>query len=785
MQATSPRSSFATAARSKAQLPIDGLALALCGVLLCWGPVGRASAQPLGWSVYHPDDPREASSLSVINLATSAQEAMVVAPPGVTLHGGALTPDGQYYLAPTSHGIARFRTDPIGFDRLSGPSSGVDSLTISPTGTRVHALGTFGHAVVDWETGDVLTTDCCERIGQVSFTPDGAIRLQVTLRAFGFYTLTAISELTAAVLWTRDLDYHYIDLTVSNSRVAVYTDYSDILAVIMLDVANGAELAQRNGFGPWMAWRGGELLTAYIHYPAPPDHSTRRLRLSVLDDRLENERVLLERDPAYYNSGPGGIVLSHDARHAYWLTYGSADPSRINSAYEVFDLDANVVIGSGVLGEGYRTLSIDASDRCVLGVPASVAGPVEGGSVGIPVVPAANCRPWSVVGQPAVLNAGPHAGPATVFVQTWANALATEKTTPVSIGGQAVLVTQPSGVPTAPTLDAAVVGDRVALSWTPAIGGGIASFVVRGAVAGSSVMDVLTLPGHLRTWASPPLPPGSYQVELVAANGAGRSGASNRRSFSIGLGGTPGPPTNLVANVADDRVALSWTPASTEPAAGGFIIEAASGAGAFAAVARSDSPSFVATRVPAGSWQVRVRATTAGGVSRPSDVVTVTTAPCTAPPAPPQLPWALWTPPAVTLRWSPPPSGSVDDYVIEVGTASGRSDLGRLVVGAPACRIRSRCRRWRRSRGCARATPAVRARRRLRCRSFSTKQAALPCLPFVLADRQSGQPNPCFGNPVTGTTGCAMCVRAVRRHGGESWQESLLCPLRSLQRSRC
>jgi hypothetical protein len=174
-------------------------------------------------------------------------------------------------------------------------------------------------------------------------------------------------------------------------------------------------------------------------------------------------------------------------------------------------------------------------------------------------------------------------------------------------------------------------------------------------------------------------------VELVAANGAGRSGASNRRSFSIGLGGTPAPPTNLMANVADDRVALSWTPASTEPAAGGFVIEAASGAGAFAPVARSDAPSFVATRVPAGSWQVRVRATTAGGVSQPSDVVTVTTAPCSAPPGAPQLPWGLWTPPAVTLRWSPPSSGSVEDYVIEVGTASGRSDLGRLVV--PGTRV--------------------------------------------------------------------------------------------------
>jgi hypothetical protein len=683
MQATSPCSSFVTAARSKAQLPINGLALALCGVLFCSGPVGRASAQPMGWSVHHPDDPHRSPSLSVINLATGAHEATLVGPFSNVFHSGGLTPDGRYYLHATYSGIARFHTEPIAFDRLIGPAAAVHNLTISPTGTRVHALGPSGHAVVDWETGDVLTTNCCERIEQVHFTPDGTVRMQVTSRAFGFYTLTAFSQPTGAVLWTRDLEYHYIDLTVSNSRIAVGTDYSDILAVLILDVADGTQVARRNGFWAWMAWRGEELLASHVLLlpgPGPPWHW--RLRLSAFDDTLMNERVLLERDQAYDNSWVGPVVLAYDARHAYWLTYGSPDPFRYDTTYEVIDLDTDTSLASGVLGAGYRTLAIEAADRCVLGVPASVDAPVEGGAAGIPVVPAANCRPWSVVGQPAVLNPGPHAGPATVFVQTWANALATEETTPVSIGGQAVLVTQPSGVPAAPTLEAAVAGDRVTLSWTPAIGAGIRSFVVRGAVAGGPIMDVLTVPGHLRAWTSPPLPPGSYQVELVAANDAGRSPPSSSHSFSVGVSALPEAPSNLAAAVADDRVALSWTPAGSGPAPAGFVIEAAaSGAGAFAAVARSDTPSFVATRVPAGSWQVRVRATTAGGVSNPSEAIAVTTAPCAAPPAPPQLPWALWTPPAVTLRWSPPPSGSVEDYVIEVGTASGRSDLGRLVVG--------------------------------------------------------------------------------------------------------
>jgi hypothetical protein len=280
-----------------------------------------------------------------------------------------------------------------------------------------------------------------------------------------------------------------------------------------------------------------------------------------------------------------------------------------------------------------------------------------------------------------VVNPGPHVGAATLLVQTWANSDAIARTTAVTIGTRTVLIMQPSGVPAAPSLDAAVVGDRVTLSWAPEVGAGVTGFIIRGALAGSAVSDVLQLPAHLRTWTSPPLPSGSYEVELVAANDAGRSVASDRRAFSIGASAAPEPPTSLAATVADDRVALSWTPAPTVPAPSGFVVEAAAdGSPAFAPVARTDVPSLVATRVPAGTWLARVRSATAGGVSEPSATVIVSTAPCALPPGPPQAPWALWTPPSVSARWSPPAVGSVEEYVIEVGSTSGAVDLGRLVV---------------------------------------------------------------------------------------------------------
>jgi hypothetical protein len=284
------------------------------------------------------------------------------------------------------------------------------------------------------------------------------------------------------------------------------------------------------------------------------------------------------------------------------------------------------------------------------------------------------------VPHPAVLNSGLHTGPAVLLVQTWANRGSGPAVTPIPVGEQTVSITQPAGIPAAPEIATAVAGDRIDLSWTPAIGAGINWFILRGAVGDGAMTDLLTLPGYLRAWRSPALPPGSYRVELVAANDAGRSVPSNPTSFSVGLTAAPDPPVDLLANVDDDQVALSWSGAPAGPAPSGFVVEAAALFGEFAAVARTAAPSFVANRVPPFTWRVRIRATTHGGISGPSAEVLVTAAACSTPPDPPRDPWALWTAPAVTLRWSAPLRGAVEHYVIEIGSALGHFDLGRLEV---------------------------------------------------------------------------------------------------------
>jgi hypothetical protein len=645
---------------------------ALCAALLLCVWVDQATAQPNGWSA-------GLRRLEVVNLASGVVQASFDAPEGVSFGPGVLTPDGRFYLLPTSQGILRFRTDSLSLDRAIGPDMAITQLAVPPAGTLVYAATSTGRVVVDWASGVLASSRCCNEVSAIHFTPDGRIRLEVT-GVFNDYRLTAFVAATDTRIWSIDLHYNWIEIAVSNTQVAVNTDYNDSRAVLIYSVLDGAFQARLRGVAPnGMAWRGDELLISEIVYVGPPIPSPYRLRLYAVDQALRR-RVIADRIPVYRGL-TGVVTVSPDARRAYWLYFDSAAPFDPSYLYDVIDLDTNALLGTGRLGQGVVGFAVEDPEACVLLTPPAVTVPIEGGVAAIPVVPAPQCRSWYGSYDPRVLNPGPHSGPATLLVQTWANPSAATRTIAISIGTQTVWIEQPSGVPAAPALEAAVAGDRIALSWTPAIGAGITGFVVRGAIAGSAVADVYQLPAHVRAWTSPQLSSGSYEVELVAANDAGRSAASNRLAFSIGVAGTPDPPSGLIASVADDRVALSWTPASTSPAPAGFVVEAAANGGAaFSPVARTDGPFFVATRVPTGTWQVRVRSATAGGVSEPSAAISVTTAPCTAPPGPPQAPWALWTPPSVSVRWSPPSSGSVEEYAIEVGSASGRSDLGRLPV---------------------------------------------------------------------------------------------------------
>jgi predicted phage tail protein len=180
--------------------------------------------------------------------------------------------------------------------------------------------------------------------------------------------------------------------------------------------------------------------------------------------------------------------------------------------------------------------------------------------------------------------------------------------------------------------------------------------------------------------ASGALPPGVYFARVQALNLLGAGPPTRDIAFQAGAGNRIQGPTNLSLGWQGGNAVLTWTPPSgggpDMPAA--YVIEAgsASGSANVASINVGGATSYV-TGVPAGTYFVRVRGISASGISDPSNEVVVKGA--QVPDAPSNLE-ASGEGSSVVLSWSAP-AGQVSGYVIEAGSAPGRSDVGSLNVG--------------------------------------------------------------------------------------------------------
>ncbi|MCA1586046.1 MAG: fibronectin type III domain-containing protein [Acidobacteria bacterium] len=132
---------------------------------------------------------------------------------------------------------------------------------------------------------------------------------------------------------------------------------------------------------------------------------------------------------------------------------------------------------------------------------------------------ASNLGAFNVTGQSGVTAPAPTG--ARIYVRLVASnaaGSATSNEISFTVGG--------ATPPGAPTMNpASVSGRSVTLSWSS--GAGATSYIVVARVPGSSAI-VATLPGQTATSAFVPnVPPGSYQVSVVAVNAAGPSAESN------------------------------------------------------------------------------------------------------------------------------------------------------------------------------------------------------------------------------------------------------------------
>lgn len=244
-----------------------------------------------------------------------------------------------------------------------------------------------------------------------------------------------------------------------------------------------------------------------------------------------------------------------------------------------------------------------------------------------------------------------------------------------------VLTVLPATPPNAPRdLTASASGATVRLAWTAPDGG---SPPTRYLVESSRTPLGTTLPLAIVEAAQEtfdvPLSQGTYFFRVRAQNDGGSSPPSNEAIATIGVAGTPGPPTALRAAISGSQVSLAWQRPSTFPDPTEYRIEVGSGAGLtdIGVFDLATTATTIEAPVPDGSYVVRVRARAGAAVGAASNEIAfrIGAAACASAPTPPMLLSPSVATDLVTLGWLPPASGEATSYRLSAGTAPGVADL--------------------------------------------------------------------------------------------------------------
>jgi len=230
-------------------------------------------------------------------------------------------------------------------------------------------------------------------------------------------------------------------------------------------------------------------------------------------------------------------------------------------------------------------------------------------------------------------------------------------------------------------------GNTLTFAWVaPAAGFVPTGYVIQGGLAGTSAVLAEIPTGGTGTQFTIALPAGAFFTRVVATErGFLRSHPSNDASVVVGMPGAPAAPTNLLASVRGNTVALSWTaPLESPPTSATHYVVAGAPPLTFAGPA-AESATFAP--VPARSYTLQVAGTNSAGTSAWSNAVTVT-APgtCATPPDPPRVFSASTQGGTVFLDWLPPATGgAVSSYVLHVsGAITAALPLTTRTVAVPA-----------------------------------------------------------------------------------------------------
>jgi hypothetical protein len=268
-----------------------------------------------------------------------------------------------------------------------------------------------------------------------------------------------------------------------------------------------------------------------------------------------------------------------------------------------------------------------------------------------------------------------------VTINGVAVALSGSTTVPVSATTTFTLVATGPGGTTTRTATVTVTAPAPTATLTASLQGGTSALLTWSTTNATSA----TINGNsVGLSGSMSVPIASTTTFTLVATGAGgtvsRSATVTLPTASL----APGAPTTMLATVSGARVTLTWRAPGSGPAPTHYLLDVGTTWGG-TEIARGYNVGNVlrvSADLPRGRYYARVRAANAGGMSAYSNLTSFRVGTRLVSPSGFTVRW-IGT--EAVLTWTQPAGASPDEqptsYVIEAGSAPGRSDAGAIDVG--------------------------------------------------------------------------------------------------------
>lgn len=336
----------------------------------------------------------------------------------------------------------------------------------------------------------------------------------------------------------------------------------------------------------------------------------------------------------------------------------------------------------GVISRGLSAACQATFEPCSVSLSPPVAQGVSGGGAGtLSVMTGPSCE-WSASSSASWLRltgATSGTGGASVpYVYDPRGVFAQPRSATISVGGQVFTLTQSGIAPTFSVTPASVVASP---------GAGATTLQVT-----ANAPDAIWTASSGTPWITVPPTGGVGAVAIDLTRNASllpRDGSLTIAGIIVPVtqrgNGIPGEPVELGAAVQNGLARFEWLPPPADGDATSYQLEAGltRGAATFVFDTPDGTPAFTVSGVPAGRFYLRVRGRNEHGVGPASEEYElIVTAAGMNRPGRPRNTAATLSLGRLSLTWDPPaPLGAIDTYVLEIGTATGTSNIAVLPLG--------------------------------------------------------------------------------------------------------